>query len=270
MLACVWVLALIAPAAAGAGDGENAVPVREVVLEEIDAHELRVHLRLPELPATTPRLFVKHRTVIADRIVVDTGTVARVDIVDGASWIRFNAPLAAVPEDVLALPIGPTRVRWEGVGPAGDIVLAAHRIVDPRARRGIVLRPWNLFVKYGRVTGLSVWPSMDGLRVEGLLLLYNPMAFPVTIERIGYEVEVAGRQLLKDVRDGFVLGAHQVTEVPIEETVAVSDALRSGLGAVLGMPSYRVSCELHLRTSDGTSVLAFSRHNGSGVIEDGG
>lgn len=245
---------------------EAPVVVRSVVLEEIDAHTLRVHLRVSRLPETTPRLFVQHRTVVADRIEIDSGTAATVEITKQGGWIRFNFPLAVVPEEVLSLGLEPMVVRWEGLGPTGDVVLAAERTVDPIVRRGVELRPWDLFVKYGRVAELGVWPSAEGLRVRGTLLLYNPLSFPVIVERVAYRLEIAGQQLVEDEHPGLAVASRVVTRVPIESTVAVGSALRTGLSAILERPSYRLSCELEVRTPGGPVTLAFSR--GDGVVTE--
>lgn len=236
--------------------------VRGVVLEEVDAHTLRVHLKVSQLPATTPRLFVQHRTVVANRIVIDSGTAAIVELAKQGGWVRFDFPLAAVPEEVLSLGLEPMVVRWEGLGPRGDVVLAAERTVDPLVRRGVELRPWDLFVKYGRVTELGVWPSAKGLQVRGTLLLYNPLSFSVIVERLSYRLEIAGQQLVEDEHEGLALPSREVTRVPIESTVAVGSALRSGLNAILERPSYRLSCELDVRTPTGPVTLAFSRGDG--------
>ncbi len=236
--------------------------VRSVVLEEIDAHTLRVHLRVPRLPETTPRLFVQHRTVVANRIAIDSGTAATVELTQQGGWIRFDFPLAAVPEEVLSLGLEPMVVRWEGLGPTGDVVLAAERTVDPLVRRGVELRPWDLFVKYGRVTELGVWPSAKGLQVRATLLLYNPLSFSVIVERLAYRLEISDQQVVEDEHEGLTLASREVTRVPIASTVAVGSALRSGLNAILERPRYRLSCELEVRTPTGPVTLAFSRGDG--------
>ena len=258
-----FVLVVLVLAGAAVTSAETpVVPVSKVVLEEIDAHTIRVHLRVPELPATTPRLFLRHTTLVAGEIAIPTQTPARVEMADGHSWIRFDAPLAAVPAEVLSLPLEPMTIRWQGLGPDGRVLLAAERVVDPLVRRNVVLEPWDLFIKYGKVTRFSVWPSLDGLRVRAMLMLYNPMSFPVTVERAVYRVDVAGRRLLDGTRSGFTIGSRTVTEIDIDETVAISDVVRGGVDALLKEPSYRIWCELHLLTPGGTSVLSFSRHNG--------
>lgn len=242
-------LALIAGAAfAQSPSGPQAATVARASLAFPDRDTAVVTLVATPLAAVSSGSFADSRLTVGSLKVPVRGPAV---VKGGAKEVTVTVPvkLADVPEGVLDLPIDAVTVRWFGLE-KGVPALVVSGILDVRDRAQIAVKEEQLRAHFARLGPVALTPGLSAIDLRVLLDVYNPFSFELVATGLEYRLLVGDRQLVDTRRAGFRLRAGQRSDVMLEETVALSDAV-GGAAGLLGQQPASLSGTLVLRTPKG-------------------
>jgi hypothetical protein len=227
------------PKAATIGRASIAFPDRDTAV---------VTLVAAPLAAISSADFSDSRLTVGNLKVPVRGKVA---VKGGAKEITVTIPvkLADVPEGVLDLPIDAVTVRWFGLE-KGIPEVVVSGILDIRDRAMVSVREDDLRTYFARLGPVGITPGLSAVGVRVLLDVYNPFRFDLIATGLEYKLVVGERQLVDSKRAGFRLRAGQRSDILLEETIALTDAV-GGAAGLLGQQPASLAGTLVLRTPKG-------------------
>jgi len=207
-----------------------------------------VKLVASPLAAVSSAEFTDSRLTVGDVKVPVRGAVV---VKGGTGEITVTIPvkLADVPEGVLDLPIDAVTVRWFGLE-RGVPALVVSGILDIRDRALVSVREEDLRTHFASLGPVSITPGLSEVGVRLFLEVYNPFKFDLVATGLEYRLTVGERLLVDTRRAGFRLRAGQRSDVLLEETMALTDAV-GGAAGLLGSQPASLAGTLVLRTPKG-------------------
>lgn len=202
----------------------------------------------------TPLAAVSSATFADSRLTVGNLKVpvrGRTVVKGGAKEITVTVPvkLADVPEGVLDLPIDAVTLRWFGLE-KGAPALVVSGILDIRDRAMVAVNEEQLRTHFARLGPVTLTPGLSAVDVRVLLDVYNPFGFDLVATGLEYRLLVGERLLVDTKRAGFRLRGGQRSDILLEETMALGDAV-GGAAGLLSQQAASLAGTLVLRTPKG-------------------
>lgn len=243
-------ISLVAAAAAVAAATQSSperLPLVQVRLDFPGRDAARVTLRAA--PEIAPEGVVGQRLVLGD-VAIHVSGAPLVAPGDGETLVTFTLPLKNVPEAALDLPLEAVPVCWYGLDRQGRPLVVVSGTIDPLDRTQLVLHEEEIRRHFATLGPVAVTPGLDRVGIRCLIRVYNPFGFDLVITGMSYRLSVGGRELLAGRHPAFRLRAGQSSDVLVEESAPLGDAISAGLSLLRNRP-VEMGGTLTLRTPRG-------------------
>lgn len=248
LLALGALAALAVGAVAQTASNPKAATISRTEVAFPDRDSAVVTLVAAPLAAVSSAQFSDSRLTVGNLKVPVRGKAV---VKGGTKEITVTIPvkLADLPEGVLDLPIDAVTVRWFGLENGVPAVVVSG-IVDVRDRALVRVREEDLRAHFARLGPLSITPGLSAVEVRLMLDVYNPFKFDLVATGLEYRLTVGERLLVDTRRAGFRLRAGQRSDILLEETLALGDAVGGAAGLLTQQPA-SLAGTLILRTPGG-------------------